>query len=155
MSSICLFAAKGITAEKKKKYIHDIQKLVIDYKRGVKFFIAWSESMVLDIQKDSFIVNIVDSPKSDNCEMFLLPDGWFCNGKTAQLPFKSRMRLLEKIALLFEENVDDVELYIGQSGSQPEELLNVVIKGHELADYLSKTIGIYGADEGLHICITS
>ena len=75
MSSICLFAAKGITAEKKKKYIHDIQKLVIDYKRGVKFFIAWSESMVLDIQKDSFIVNIVDSPKSDNCEMFLLPDG--------------------------------------------------------------------------------
>lgn len=134
-------------------YTKQLETLAKSHKRGVKFSIDWPEPLVLQLKNDSFIVNIVDCPKCDNCELFLLPDGWYSNGKTNDLAFRERMKLLREIANIFINRNYSVELYLGESGTPPEDFYDIILNNNELVDYLSSTIGIEGIDGGVHISI--
>lgn len=134
-------------------YSRCLKSLAGHHKRGIKFFVDWSEPIISHIPKDSFVINIVDSPKSDNCEMFLLPDGWYHNGYTNSLAFKERMKFLQDISDIFINGNHSVEFYLGLSGTRPEEFFDVTLKKGNLTDYLNETVGVDGAEDGLHISI--
>lgn len=154
MSSFCILYVSKLDNAKKEFYINQIQVLAKEYKRGVKFYINWCEPGLPIYENDMLIVNVLDSQTSDNCEMFLLPDGWYSNGVSAKSLFRDRVKFLEDTLFLFICNGDPVELYIGQSGIQPEEFLTITLRWNEVADYLTKTIGINGTDDGMHITVT-
>lgn len=154
MSSFCLCIVEGIREKDKTVfYAKLIENLAKHYKRGITFTIDWTEPIASHIEKDALVINILDSLKTDNCELFLLPDGWYFNGQTNYLSFKKRMRFLQDICNVFNNENYCINLYFGQSGTDPSEFLDVTLKNNDLAEYLTKTIGTYGIDDGIHICV--
>lgn len=154
MSLICLCVVKNVRKQSEIDLCtQQIEMIAKHHKRGIKYFVDWSEPFISSIQRDSLVINIVDSPESNNCELFLLPDGWFCNGQTDRLSFRERMKFLQDISNVFINRKYRVDLYLGQSGTCPEEVTSVRLCNHDLVDYLTKTIGIEGADNGMHICL--
>ena len=156
MSLFCLCVVEGIIEKNKTVfYAQQIETLAKYYKCGITFTINWTEPLALHIEKDALIINILDSPETDNCELFLLPDGWYCNGETNQLSFKERMRFLQDICNVFINENYCIDLYFGQSGTEPREFFNVTLKNNELVEYLTKTVGTYGVDDGILISVNS
>ena len=153
MSLFCLCVIENVKDNEKNFFVQQIEMLAKYHKRGVKFLVNWNEPIISNIKKDSLIINVLDCPKSDNCELFLLPDGWYSNGQTEKLSFKERIKLLQDITNVFINRKYRVDFYFGQSGTQPEDFLNIALETDDLADYLTKTIGINGVDDGLHIRI--
>ena len=154
MSLICLYTVKNIRNNSEKDFfIQQIKTLAKHNNRGIKFFVGWSEPLISHIQKDSLIINIFDSPESDNCELFLLPDGWYINGHTNKSAFSERMKFLQEISNIFIDKKYAIELYLGQSGTHPDDFFDVTLQNHELIDYLTKTVGAGGVDNGVHINI--
>lgn len=154
MSLFCLCIVGDIKNNSEIAFFtQQIKSLAKHNNRGIKFFVDWSEPLISRIQKDSLIINILDSPASDNCELFLLPDGWYNNGNTNKLAFSKRMKFLQDVSNIFINRKYSVELYLGQSGTHPDDFFDVTLKNHNLIDYLTKTVGVYGADDGVHISI--
>lgn len=154
MSLICLSVVEDIRKHSEIVfYTQQIETLAKQHERGIKFFVDWSEPLISHIQKDSFVINILDCPESDNCELFLLPDGWYSNGRTDNLAFRERMKFLQDISSVFIDRKYNVELYLGQSGTHPEDFFNVTLKNNDLVDYLAKTVGVDGVDSGVHISV--
>ena len=70
MSLICLCVVKNIKENCEVAfYTQQLETLAIRHKRGIKFFIDWPEPLISRIQKDSFVINILDCSGSDNCEL--------------------------------------------------------------------------------------
>lgn len=154
MSLLCLYFIENISEKDKKLCVQQIENNSKSYNCGVKFCIDWQEPFISNIVKENtFIVNIIDSPTKDNCDFFLIPDAWFINGKTNDIAFNKRMFFLEEIARVFLNINCSVDLYIGQSGTELEDFTYVLLNNKNLVDYLSKSIGIYGAEDALHIHI--
>lgn len=154
MSSFCLCVCENITNECEKKiFVQEIKMIAQYYKRGIKFSLDWPEPIISCVQKDSLVVNILDSPESNNCELFLLPDGWYSNGKTDKIAFRERMRFLRDVSNVFIEKNYIVSIYLGQSGTLPEEFSNCVLKINNFIDFLMNTVGFNGVDDGIHINI--
>lgn len=153
MSLICLCIADIKEKEEIVFYSQSLTKLADYYKRGIEFSVDWSEPIVDYVKDNYFIINLLDYPNSNNCEMLLLPDGWYHNGYTNDLVFKERMRFLQDIANMLIEGNYRVEFYIGCSGMKTEEFLDVEVKCQHLIDYLEETVGSEGAEEGIHIIV--
>ena len=153
MSLFCLCVIDNFDKEDLLTYTNQIEMHAKEYNRGIKYEVDWPEPIVEHIKKDSLIINIVDCPENDNCEMFLLPDNWYFNESTNKLPFKDRIKFLQDISELFINNSCSVDIYLGQSGTNPEEFIDVWLKNSDLVDYLTNTIGVYGIDDGVHINI--
>lgn len=154
MSLICLGVVESLTSISEKAYYSKkLETIAKHHKRGIRFTIDWSEPIISHIQDDAFVISILDCPETDNCELFLLPDGWYYNGKADHLAFYDRMKLLQDISDMFIYDKYSIEWYFGLSGILPEEFPTVVLKVECLTDYLTQTIGIDGADAGLHIRI--
>lgn len=157
MSLICLCVVENIRKNSEIVfYKQQLETVAKHHKRGVKFSVDWSEPIISHIQKDSFIINITDCPESDNCELFLLPDGWYVNGYTNKLPFRERMKFLQDISNIFNSNNYNADLYLGLSGTEPEDFLSITLKNNNLVDYLSDTVGVNGIDfDGVRIKVVS
>lgn len=154
MSLICLYIVGDIRNNSEKVFfIQQIKALAKYNNRGIKFFVDWSEPLISRIQRDSLVINILDSPESDNCELFLLPNGWYSNGHTNKLAFDERMKFLQEISNIFIDKRYAIELYLAQSGTHPDDFFDVTLQNHELIDYLTKTVGVDGVDDGFHINI--
>lgn len=154
MSSFCLCVVEGIREKDKTvSYVQQIEILAKYYNRGITFTIDWTEPLASHIEKDALIINILDSPETDNCEVFLLPDGWYCNGETNYLSFRERMRFLQDICNIFINENYCIDLYIGQSGTNPSDFLEVTLKNNDLVEYLTKTVGTYGVEDGILISV--
>ena len=152
MSLFCLCVVENIrTKNEIVFYTQQIEIRAKHYKRGIKFFVDWSEPLMSHIQKDALVINILDCPEADNCELFLLPDGWYSNGQTNTLTLRERMKFLQNISKVFINGEYKVDLYLGQSGTDQEDFFDVTLKSNDLVDYLTKTVGINGVDDGLHI----
>ena len=63
------------------------------------------------------------------------------------------MKFLQDVCSIFINKKHSVELYLGQNGTYPEEFFDLTLKNSELVDYLAKTIGVNGVDDGMHINI--
>lgn len=152
MSLFCLCAVEGIREKSENAfYTQQLEILARQHGRGIKFFVDWPEPIISCIQKDSLVISILDCSESDNCEFFLLPDGWYSNGQTAKLTFKERMEFLQDISNIFINRKYSVDLYMGQSGTRPEEFSDVILKNNVLVNYLINTVGVSGIDDGVHI----
>lgn len=155
MSLICLCVVENVKKDGKIDfYTQQLETLAKRHKRGIKFSVDWPEPLLSHIQKDSLVINILDCPESDNCELFLLPDGWYCNGLTNNLAFRERMKFLQDISDVFINGQCGVEIYLGLSGTNPEDFFDVSLKNDVLTDYLAKTVGVDGIDSnGVHISV--
>lgn len=155
MSLICLCVVENIRNNSEIVfYKQQTEALAKLHKRGIKFSVDWPEPIMSCIQKDSFIISIVDCPESDNCELFLMPDGWCCNGRTNKLAFRERMKFLQDISAIFINREYSVDLYMGLSGNDPEDYFNVALKNNDLVDYLTRTVGVDGIDlDSVHISV--
>ncbi len=153
MSLICLCITDVSDKSEVVFYRQRLEALANYHKCGILFSVDWPEPIVTHNNKDSFIINIVDCPASENCELFLLPDGWYYNGCTNSLTFKERMSFLQDIASILIEGRHHIDFYLGQSGTAPEEFVDITLQCQDLIEYLSQTIGIDGADNGVHISI--
>lgn len=152
MSSFCICVVEDIKRDNELVfYMQQLEILAQNHKRGIKFFIDWPEPIISRIQENSLIINILDCPESNNCELFLQPDGWYSNGRTDKLAFRERMHFLQDIAKFFIYRKHSVDLYIGQSGADPEDFFDITLKSNDLADFLTKTVGVVGVDDGVHI----
>jgi len=153
MSSLCLCIINGIEIAEKNVFVPKVELLAQNYKCNVDFCINWCEPILSDVKQDSFIVNIIDSSISKNCELFLLPDNWWFNGQTNKVGFRERIKLLEDIAGLFDLKKHSINIYLAESGTALDEFVNVSLKRDEISDYLTQTIGAHGIIEGIHINI--
>ena len=154
MSLICLCVVEDIRKNSDVAvYTQQLETLASCHKRGIKFFVDWFEPLISYVQEDAFIINILDYPNSDNCELLLQPDGWYCNGQADKLPFRERMKFLQDVCSIFINRKHSVELYLGQSGIYPEDFERVTLKINDLVGYLAKTIGVNGVNDGVHISV--
>lgn len=153
MSLFCLCIVHNVKKNEKNFYTQQIETIAKHYNCGVKFSVDWREPIFSYIQKDSLVINVLDNPQADNCELFLLPDGWYFNGQAAKITFRERIKLLQDIANFFIDRKYGIDFYLGQSGTQIDDFLKVALKANDLTDYLTKTIGINGIEDGLYIGI--
>ena len=155
MSLFCLCVVEDIKERNKILfYTQQLMALAKRYKRGIKFFVDWSEPIVSRIKKDSLVINVLDCPESDNCEMFLLPNGWYSNGETNELTFRERIKFLQDISNVFIKSQYSIDIYLGNSGTHANEFFNITLKSCNLIDYLTKTVGLNGVNNGIHISVT-
>ena len=154
MSLFCLCIVGNIKKESELLiYTKKVEQLAKHHSFGVKFSVDWTEPIlsVLNVNSNSLVINVLDCPESDNCELFLLPDGWYVNGKTNKKSFRNRMKFLQDITNIFADNSHSVCFYLGQSGTHIEEFYDITIRSNTLVDYLIETIGTNGIDDG--VCI--
>lgn len=153
MSLICLCVTDNIEEKETMFYKESLTKLVNCYECGVVFSINWTEPIVEYLKDVGFVFGLVDYWGSNNCEMLLLPDGWYHNGYTNDVVFKERIQLLADVANMLLERGHRVEFYIGCSGMEPEDFFDSEIKCSYFIEFLEKTIGTEGAEIGLHITV--
>lgn len=153
MSLMCLCIVENVLDEDRLYFIQQLEILAKHHNRGIKFFVDWDEPFMSHIQEGAFIVNVLDSPTSNNCEWFLLPDGWSFNGISEKVPFRERTKFLQEICSIINGRKYSVELYLGESGTDPGKFLNIILENKNLVEYLTKTIGMSGADDIVHISV--
>ena len=59
--------------------------------RDVAFSVDWSEPIIEYLNNSHVVISLLDDPGADNCEMLLLPDGWYHNGCTNEVLFEKRI----------------------------------------------------------------
>ncbi|MBR6610351.1 MAG: hypothetical protein IKK99_09065 [Oscillospiraceae bacterium] len=153
MSLFCICVvdiAKNNTTELYKQHL---EKIARSHNRGIKFSINWDEPFMKNINNRAFIINLLDNPFSDNCEMLLLPDGWYYNGITNDISFVKRMQYIQEVVNVFRLENYNIDLYIGSSGMETDEFVEASVNYSDLINILVKTIGVDGPEEGMHIII--
>lgn len=66
--------------------------------------------------EDKIMYSIADTYDYDNCEMLLLPDSCFYNGRSNPVLFQERIRLLQNVLYVILEHSETVDVFIGDSG---------------------------------------
>ncbi len=130
-----------------------LEKIACRYERSMSNHIDWEEPILLNMKDDDFVININDSSESPNCEMLLLPDGWYVNGRTNNIPFRNRVRFLEELAEAIIETDHAVSFYLGLSGTVFDEFENCEVEQSKLGEFLTQLVGKTGVDTGFHIRI--
>ena len=153
MSLLCLCVVENYESRRDSLLYEQIKSIAERYNRGIKLGVDWTEPVVSHIKKHSLIVRINDTLHSDNCELFLLPDGWYSNCQTNAIPFRERMMFLQDLSAMLISQQYNIAFYIAESGTDPSDFQNISLKCEELAGYLTKTIGANGVDEGVYISI--
>lgn len=115
MSKVCVIVVgDNIDNLLKKK----VDRIISDFGLGVFFELSYPEPFLSVFGgRYSLICNISDNHKYDNCEMLLLPDDCFFNGRSNPIPFHVRMTQIECILKTILEQTDNVDLFIGNSGT--------------------------------------
>ena len=153
MSLICLCITDVIEEKEKFFYMELLEQLASGYGCGVEFCFNWSEPIVENLKGEKYVFGLVDNRNSYNCEMLLLPDGWYYNGYTNDVRFRERMKLLADIAETLLGDGHCVEFYIGCSGMELEEAFDLEGKYCYFCDLLEKTVGTEGAEKGWHFIV--
>ena len=95
MSTICICIVRTMKEQGDKvRYKAQIEPIARRWNCGVKFSVDWPEPIVACAMDDSLVVDITDYPGANNCELLLLPDGWYYNGCTNAVPFRDRYSVL-------------------------------------------------------------
>ncbi|MBQ7603801.1 MAG: hypothetical protein IJU75_02490 [Clostridia bacterium] len=153
MSLFCFFAISSISEDNKVLLNNPyLEKNAQFYHIELNTSVGWSEPILTCVDKKSVLLNISDE-NTTNCELFLLPDGWYYNGKTNNIRFRDRMFLLQTISSFFTALKKDTNLYIGESGTNAEDYLTISLHYEMVADFLNSTIGQHGVMGGLHVII--
>jgi hypothetical protein len=122
--------------------------------RNICFEIGWSEPVIHSLPAASFVFSLEDNALNENCEMLLLPDGWYYNGKTNNVAIAERMMFIQEISKSMLLSGFPMEFFIGTSGELPEDYETKVVECHHLASFLAKHIEIINSTSSLHIITT-
>lgn len=147
MSKICLAL---ITNKSPEEEIRVRIKEIVNHAGYEVFFYDRMEEPIIDEYLNSFIISFADSKKHDNCEMLLLPDGWYHNGITSSTPFISRVRIIESAIKELILQGCHVDLFIGDSGTLYEEFSHYKCNINEFSHMISTKFA-NGIDIDLHI----
>lgn len=147
MSLICLCVTDINDQEEVLIYQDRLLGITKRHSRGVTFSIDWCEPIVETLKEGTMIINLVDSMDSDNCEMLLLPDGWYYGAHTNKFSFKQRMKFLYDVADVLLMDGHKAEFYIGLSGTNPDEFVEKTVRQDNFIDVLALTIGQAETDE--------
>lgn len=153
MSNFCFCVIDKIIECKEKKHIFKkIENLAQKYDCAISDYIDWPEPAISAINRESYIISLNDSQK-ENCELFLLPDGWYSNNKTNTQSFIQRVKFFENVSEMIMKDGYTISFYIAQSGTNIDEFKNYVISQSDIARFLVESIGKHGVDTGFHIQI--
>lgn len=134
-------------------YQQEIKTLAKIHGIGAKFSVDWSEPVLLSVNKNALVVNIVDLPQLNNCEMFLLPEGWKKNGISNIIPFRERMMFFQDFCQVFVDTKAKIDFYFGESGTDLDDFSHISLKSSELTNYLTRSVGASGLVDGIHLSV--
>lgn len=122
MSKICIVVIKNHNYLETDKIKEQIKMLFNNCGLGVFFEVAYSEPFLERYKNDEHLIfSISDNFEFDNCEMFLLPDRCKYNGQTNNIPFEKRMCDLKRIIEIILSFCHNIEIFIGDSGTNFED----------------------------------
>ena len=153
MSRFCFCVISYNNDCEKKQLEERICIIVHNHNYGVTFGIDWDEPVVSSLKTNTLLVNITDSIDDPNSDMFLLPDEWILNGRRNTRCFNERMQILNDLASEFNSERRSVEFYIGDSGTEKSEFINIEVSKSQLVEVLKKTIGRLGDMIDVHIVL--
>ena len=153
MSMICLGAIYMPSQNGKQSLMCEISRII--HKHGYYIFggIDWIEPIITTLPSTVLLCNIVDNVEYNNCEMLLLPDGWSFNGKFNIIPARERMQVLEELATYVIGQGHQVEFFLGDSGTLPNEYRLMHVTYYELSDFLWKQLKEINAGSAVRVTI--
>ena len=147
MSKICLALITNKSPE--KEVIARIKSIVNRVGYEV-FFYDRMEEPIIDAYRNSYIISFADSKNHDNCEMLLLPNGWYYNGITNSLTFIFRMGVIKRVINELIGQGCHVEFFVGDSGTLYDEFCHYECNINEFSQLIA-TKYADGIDIDLHI----
>lgn len=132
---------------------HEISRIVNKYGYSVFWGIDWVEPIITTLPSTVLLCNIADTSESNNCEMLLLPDGWYFNGRANTIPARTRMQVLEDVAEYVIDQGYPIEFFLGDSGTLANEYKHVHIDCHQLSDFLCNRLEEIDMDFSLRVTI--
>ena len=154
MSNICIGLIRAAQTEH-QLLMEMLLKITHEVGIGVSFNIDWNEPIWDECDENMLFFSICDSSISANCEMLLLPDGWFYNGKMSSIPFADRMIFLQAIAAAVLNMGYSIEYYVGISGTLIEEYCESSVPLHNVADFITNNLYSYTdyVTHSLHVIV--
>lgn len=130
MSKLCIAIFNnfpGIGNTKKQ-----IDLLLNSFNLGIFYEQSNDEPVLSEFQnKSNIICSLSDNCIYNNCEMLLLPDNCFLNGKSNAVPFQERLSQIEEILKAILNNAQKIDLFIGDSGANWDDYVHYDINIHE------------------------
>lgn len=153
MSMICLGAIYMPSQNGGQSLMREISRIIHKHGYCVFWGIDWIEPIITTLPSTVILCNIVDNIECNNCEMLLLPDGWFFNGRFNIIPARERMQVLEELAAYVIGQGHQVEFFLGNSGTLPNEYRHMHVAYYELSDFLWKQLKEINADSAMRVTI--
>lgn len=125
MSSICLLRGRKVQ-NADDRLCAMIKQQITQMGYGVFFWIDTFPASSQKIDASEFVCSFADDFQWDNCEMLLLPDGSFFNGKTNATPFYRRMEALGGVLQAIKAKMQAIELYVGGNGGDSMDEFDLV-----------------------------
>lgn len=155
MSTICIGIVSGIVPEDINHAKNAVSTIARSQHYSVFYDLEYMEPFLDCYPSTALIFSFADTPKFDNCEMLLLPDNCYFNGKTNAILFKDRMQLLYRTAKYFLDRLYSIEFYVGSSGVLYEEFTHHTVSIDNLVELLNMINTNCSQILSLHITIMS
>ena len=117
-------------------YQHRLENIAREHGRGVTFSVNWPEPIVEYLKGRYMLINLLDEEGCDNCQKLLAPEEGGYGAYTNNIALKQRMKFLQDIADALLDGKHKAEFYIGLSGTNPDDFLEVVVNQKDLIEYL-------------------
>lgn len=99
-----------------------------------------------------FVLSVADNKNYDNCEMLLVPDNCYINGKKSNCLFDDRMSNLKNVLGTLFAFTREIHLFIGDSGVLFDEFMHLNITLDEFFMHTDKLNSISAPD--IHFVIS-
>ncbi len=133
--------------------VNEVLKICHNYNLGVFFDTDYYEPVFQHMNRENtLLISIADSAEYNNCDMLLLPDDCYINGKSNKRPFIERAAFIQKMVQSIFENAYSVEVFIGDSGTQLCEYHHQFTNIYGLIPVLMQMNSSHAPD--LHITLT-
>ena len=116
--------------------IHSIGK---EFGIGVHFNAPNNEPFLKECACPDLLFTISDDERTDNCEHFVLPDGWTINGAENPVPFVQRMRILRQIAYSLNTLCEQVEILVGESGMDLDDFVLYEVMAKDIPNVMASS----------------
>lgn len=153
MSMICIGCINAQSQECHRNLKSNISRLVHAHGYSVCWGIDWIEPIIETLPETTVLFSLTDGIEDDNCEMLLLPDGWFFNGRSNIISARERMQVLEELATYVIGQGHQVEFFLGNSGTLPDEYRHMHVAYYELSDFLWKQLEEINADSAMRVAV--
>ena len=134
MSKICIIIINN-PADYNPAIRKNVASIIERHGLGV-FFDSICDEPLLTCFSNHCSIEIADTPSNNNCEMFLLPDSCYFNGKNNSYSFKNRMKILQEIIEFLYDSKFKLDLFLGDSGTDYDEFKTIKSLPHQLAEIL-------------------